>query len=128
MNGAYYRRVQQIFEDDANQTVFEFEPVTPRTVLAASARNLSGGGTSEGLRLEVRIALTGDTVTTFEELEEDGLGNIYRLDASYYTVVKTDRTVVDHGLDILRYEVPRYAMAAIGGVLVAGVLTTEISG
>lgn len=130
IDDAYYRRVHRT--ESANGTdvvVHDVDRVSPGTVLGETAVNLTGvSGSSDDLPLEFRVAASGDTVRKFTDLEADELGRIYRLDDSFYTVVRTDRRVIDHGLGFLRYEVPRYLLASIGLVLCVAVAIEGLAG
>lgn len=119
LRGDYYRRIVNHSDNDENHLIHDVEQVSPQTILAESAVNVTGLSTSDlGVPLEWEIAITGETRTTVEELDEDDLGRIFLKDGSYYTVVATDRTPVDHGLTFLRYEVPRIMLMLLGGVVV----------
>lgn len=125
LDDGYYRRIHRITGSGENRTgTHDVERVTPETVLAESAVNLSGGSGagSDDLPLAVQIAVTGETRTSFEDLDEDQLGTVYRYDGSYYTVVGTDDRSVDRGLTYLRYELPRYLLASVGVLLLVGAL------
>ncbi len=131
IDDAYYRRVHRLDSDtDTAVVVHDVERVRASTLLSATALNLTGRSISENddLPLEVRLAATGETVSTYTDLEEDELGRIFRVDDSYYTVVQTDRTVIDHGLRFLRYEVPRYLLTALGLILSAAVILEVTTG
>lgn len=123
LDGGYYRRIHRLNRTGENRTlIHDVDRVTPQTVLAESAVNLSGhtGGVSDRLPLAVQIAITGDTTTSFTDLDEARLGDIYRYNGSYYTVVVTGERVIDHGLAALRYELPRYLLASVGVVVFGG--------
>lgn len=128
LDGEYYRRIHRANESSDPPTVaHDVERVTPWTVLAESAVNVSNDSrpAPEYTSIQTRVAVTGDTVTSYERLDEDELGTIYRQDGSYYTVVVADETPVSRGLDPLRYEMPRALLAIIGGLVVVGALGTE---
>lgn len=127
LRGNYYRRIVNHSDDNENLLVHDVEQVSPRTILAESAVNVTGISTSDfGVPLEWEIAITGETRSTVEELEEDELGRVFLKDGSYYTVVATDETFVDHGLTFLRYELPRYLLVFVGLlVLVGGILASR---
>lgn len=121
LDDSYYRRIHQLNGSGPNRTlIHDVERVTPQTVLAERAVNLSGhpGVVSDDLPVADQIAITGDTRMSFEDLDEDRLGDIYLVNGSYYTVVVTDERVIDHGLAALRYKVPRYLLVSIGVVLI----------
>lgn len=120
LRGDYYRRIVNQSVTDENLNIHDVEQVSPRTVLAESAVNVTGISTSEDIvvPLEWEIAITGETRSTFEELEEDELGRIFLKNGSYYTVVGTDEVTVDHGLMYLRYEVPRLMLMILGVVVI----------
>lgn len=120
IDGGYYRRIHQLNRSSQDDIVtHDVEPVTPQTVLAESADNVTGLSRrdTDRLGLEFQVAVSGESATSFEELEEDDLGNVYRDDGAYYTVVATDVETVDHGLDSLRYELPRLLLASVGLIL-----------
>lgn len=125
LDGTYYRRIHRVTGSGGNYSgTHDVEPVTPQTILAESAVNISGHASpvSDDLRLEFRIAVTGDSVTSFEDLDENDLGNVYRQNESYYTVVATNQRFIDHGLTFLRYELSRFLLMGIGFVLFIGAL------
>lgn len=127
IDGSYYRRIhrQNDSREEDRTVVHDVERVQPETVLAESAIDVpdSTSQRPDDLWLEQRIAITGETETSFEDLDEDGLGRIYRQDGTYYTVVVTGEQHVSHGIDFLRYEVPRYGLALLGLFLaIAGAL------
>lgn len=127
LGDAYYRRVHITNESSEDRVVrHDVERVTPQTVLSDSALNISDPSRFADLGLEPRIAATGETVTSFESLDEEDLGRIYRLNRSYYTVVGTDEKVIDHGLGLLQYELPRYLLMGVGLVLLVGVLFLSV--
>ena len=121
---AYYRRIRRVDDSDDPATVtLDVERVPPRTVLAESAVNLSDVSRvppDAGVRM--RVLVTGEPETSFTDLSDHALGTVYRRNGSYYVVVRTGATVVDHGplLHPLRYEVPRYGLVGIGAVLLLG--------
>lgn len=123
IDGSYYRRIHRLNRSSENRTVtHDVERVSPRTVLAESATDVSGLSRSDvdDLGLAFQVAVTGESVTSFQDLEGDELGNVYRDGGTYYTVVATDVETVDHGLDTLRYELPRYLLAGVGVLLAIG--------
>ena len=128
IDGAYYRRIHRAnFSSDPPTVTHDVERVEPRTVLAESALNLSGSTESppDDSPLELRVAVSGDTTTSYELLGPDELGDVYRLNGSYYTVVRTDEVLVDHGLDPLRYESSRLPLAVVGLLLLLWSLSRE---
>lgn len=118
INDAYYRRIHDTRSDGSLNVTYDVERVTPQTVLAESAVNLSGvSSPSDGL-LRRRVAITGNTETSYERLDDDELGNVYRLNGTYYTVVVTDVEHIFHdGFELLRYDLFR-AMLAVPGVFI----------
>lgn len=120
---AYYRRVHSQNESADTGVTHDVERVTARTVLAESATNISGLSNAFAADLELRVAVSGDTVTSFEDLSGDELGNIYRRDGSFYTVVGTDEKTIDHGLPFHPFELSRYALMVVGLVFIVGVLS-----
>lgn len=131
IDSAYYRRVHRVNGSGGNRTVtHNVERVTPQTVLREAALNISGrsGTVRDDLPLEYRVAVSGDTVTTFEDLDEPQLGNIYRQNESYYTVVGTGEKHIDHGFGFLRYEIPRYILMSVGFFLSVGTLVLDRTG
>ena len=116
LDGAYYRRIHR--PNDSNVT-HDVEPVSPETVLAESASNVTDRQVPDRgtVPLEYYIAVSGETVTSFEELERDDLGRIYLQNGTYYTVVGTNESVNHPGPDIRRYQALRYVLAFVGVVL-----------
>lgn len=127
INGAYFRRIHQLNETSDRTVTHDVERVSPRTVLAESAINITNWSqpVSDHLGLAGQIAVTGNSVTTFEYLRGDELGNVYRDNGTYYTVVATDEHHVDSGPDALRYELPRYYLMGAGLLLLAFGLLEE---
>lgn len=127
---AYYRRVREWNRTGTSRNAtYAVRQVAPRTVLSQSAVNLTGAtGLSSGdAPVRYRVAATGSTIHTFEELRAEDLGEVYRLDGRYYTVVVTDLEPVSHdGLEWLRYEVPRLLLALAGAALVGWSLLVAI--
>lgn len=120
VRGDYYRRTHNPNGSGSNETVtHDVERVTPETVLAESAQNLTEiSNTERGtVPLEFYVAVTGETVTSTERLDREDLGNVYRRNGSYYTVVATDRTLNDRGPPVLQYENPRRILMLVGIVL-----------
>lgn len=123
LNGTYYRRLHHINGSDGTYTgTYDVKRVTPETILTESALELSRQSGSVSDALLLRVAATGDSVTTFEDLDEEELGTVYRINGSYYTVVGTNERIIDHGLTFLRYELPRYLLVGVGVLLVVGAL------
>lgn len=122
LDGTLYRRTHRSDGPAENATVtHDVERVSPEVVLEESARPLSMSSPLSDT-LPYRVAISGDTVTSTVDLDETDLGDVYRLDESYYTVVATDREHVDHGLTWLRYERSRYLLSGVGTVLVVGAI------
>jgi len=123
LDGSYYRRIRRINRSGRTDTgIHDVERVTPQTVLTESAVNLSSQTNTDTDRLPLRVAITGDTVRSFEDLDEAQLGRIYQSNGSYYTVIVTDEKSIDHGLTFLRYELPRYLLMGVGGLFLGGAL------
>lgn len=94
----YFRRIR---EPNGSTTSFDVERVSPEALLAEIATDAPGRPADEvwdGAPLQYRIAVTGETTTTHELLEDDALGTVYRQNGSYYTVVVTRSSTVDRGL------------------------------
>lgn len=95
LESGYYRRIHRHNE---STSTYDVERVTPREFLEAVAVNLTGvrpGDLDEGYPLDVRLAVEGGTTTSFDDIEDDELGRIYRRGGRYYTVVVTDQESVD---------------------------------
>lgn len=95
LDGDYYRRVAI---DEGSNTTSDVERVAPRELLAAVATNVSIVAVPPldgDLPMPDRVAVTGETVTTFDRVPADELGRVYRRNDSYYTVVLTAETHVD---------------------------------
>ena len=123
IDGSYYRRIHRINRSGGTDTgIHAVEHVTPQMILSESTVTLSGQTSTDSDRLPLRVAITGDTVRSFEDLDEAQLGRIYRSNGSYYTVVVSDERFIDHGLTLLRYELPRYLQMGLGVLLLAGAL------
>lgn len=126
----YYRRTVQYNEsNDPPSVTLDVERVSPRTILNESAVDISDTQSvrpDHGVRF--RVLLTGETETSFTRLSDHALGTIYERNGSYFVVVRTGEQVIDHGplLDGLRYEVPRYGLAAFGVVLLVGAYLTRL--
>ena len=129
IDGAYYRRIHRPNDSDGDRTVtHDVERVEPRTVLAESAIDLSDVQRPfpDSWPLAFRIAASGDVVTTYERVEDDELGAVYRRNGSYYTVVRTDETNVDGGPDFLRYDSNRAPLVIAGGLLLLWTLPRAV--
>lgn len=105
----------------------DVKAVSPRTILAETAVNITGSSASGigDLPLEWQIGITGDPRVTVEDLDENELGRIFRKNGSYYTVVATDKAVVDHGFTFLRYEIPRFMLMLLGAGALGGWLAVR---
>ena len=116
IDGDYYRRIHR--PDDSNVT-HDVTQVPPRSVLTQSASDLSGHSVPDRgtVPLAYYVAVSGETVTSFEALERDDLGRIYLRNGTYYTVVGTDRSVNHPGPEFQEYRAIRYALAFVGAVL-----------
>lgn len=98
LGGAYYRRVAT---KNGSGTTYDVERVAPRAVLAVTATNISGVDPDDvdpGFSIPVRVAVTGEPARTFDRVEADRLGQIYRRGDEYYTVVLTAETTVEQPL------------------------------
>lgn len=100
LDDGYYRRVHRLSDESTPERLenvtWDVERVTPRDLLAAISANFSGirpGDLPESASLEHRLAIRGGTTTSFEDPEDDDLGNVYYRNGTYYTVVVTDRTL-----------------------------------
>lgn len=99
--GVTYRYYHRSHRKNDETVTYTLDPVPPRDLLAEIAENISSlqPGTLRGeLSLDVRIAATGETTTTREDLNDDQLGKVYLRNENYYTVVVTDRTTLDRPL------------------------------
>lgn len=95
VRGSYYERIWQDGEPGGS---YDVERVVPTELLAAVARDVSDVAPdelSDRVRLPVRIAVTGDAVTTTVELARADLGHVYARNDTYYTVVLTDAATLD---------------------------------
>lgn len=115
LHNGYYRRIHRF---NNRSVTYDVERVTPRELLAAIAHNITGiqpGDLPEDAPWDTRLAVTGDTMTTFQAPEdktfgiaEDGdygrgpedkdLGNVYQRNGTYYTVIANHTESVDHPL------------------------------
>lgn len=116
VDGDYYRRIHR--PNDSNVT-HDVTRVPPRSVLTASAADVSGHSVPDRgtVPLEYYIAVSGETVTSFEALERDDLGRIYLQNGTFYTVVGTDRSINHPGPAFQQYQALRYVLAFVGVVL-----------
>lgn len=123
LRGAYYHRT--VNRSGANAT-YDVDRVAPRTVLEAVATNVTGLGPGAVDRADstpFRVAVTGETATTYERVEADRLGTVYRRGDGFYTVVVTaessvDRPLVSPGL--------RDVLAVLGLALVLGAVVLAV--
>lgn len=95
LKDGYYRRV---YRRNESTVTYDVERVTPREFLEAVAIDLTGLRADDlpsYLPLEYRLAVKGGTMKSFEDVEDDELGQVYRHDGSYYTVVVTDQELRD---------------------------------
>ncbi|QLD89221.1 hypothetical protein HWV07_09335 [Natronomonas salina] len=116
INGDYYRRIHR--PNDSNVT-HDVTQVPPRSVLTQSAADVSGHSIPDRstTTLEHYAAVSGETVTSFEELERDDLGRIYLQNGTFYTVVGTDRSINHPGPEFRQYQALRYVLGFVGVVL-----------
>lgn len=97
----YYHRVSERETGTADPArVYDVEPVAPRDLLAEVALNVSASSGADlgDYPTRYRVAATGEAETTFEELADDELGRVYRLEGRHYTVVLTAETRLDRPL------------------------------
>jgi hypothetical protein len=89
----YYRRV---VHENGSKVTLDLQPVDAETVLAAVASNRTGIS-PERLSddLATRALATGEPVVTRRAPESVRAGEVFRYEGAYYTVVLTDRGVVD---------------------------------
>jgi len=90
--GGYYERV---VNGTASGSSYDVRRVDPATVRRAVATDYRGADASDVGLLATEIAITGETVTTRTELDDDALGQMYQLDDGYYVVVRTESRVLD---------------------------------
>lgn len=116
INGDYYRRIHR---SEDSKVTHDVTRVPPRSVLTASASDVSVHSVPDRgtVPLEYYVAVSGETVTSFEALDRDDLGRIYLQNGTYYTVVGTDRSVNHPGPDFQQYYTFRYALGVVGAVL-----------
>lgn len=116
IDGNYYRRVHR--SNDSNVT-HDVMPVPPESVLEESAADVSGHSVSDqsDAPLAYYVAVSGETVTTTEHPSRVDLGDVYRRNGNYYTVVATDRTVEQPPLEFQQYRALRYVLEFVGIVL-----------
>lgn len=116
----YYRRVHR---SNGSVRTYDVERVGPREFLAAVAVNLTGADPDDVSDLGVAstLAVTGGTTTSFEDIEDDELGEVYRRGDGYYTVVVTDQRSPDPPFPLP--ETLRLFASAVGflALVVAGV-------
>ena len=125
LDGAYYRRVATVGDSG---TTYDVERVPPERVLAEVATNVTATDAENvdgDAPLPIRVAATGEAVTTFERVEPDRLGRVYRRDGRYYTVVLTDETVVDRPLVSRR---GRELLDLVGAALLLGGVVLVVGG
>lgn len=115
----YYRRL--VHENESSGTLaLDVERVSPDVVLAESAYDISSvTAVRDSHDVRLRVLVSGETERSYTDLSDYGLGLLYERNGSYYTVVRTGASVVDHGplVHNLRYEVPRYLLVALGVVV-----------
>lgn len=116
INGDYYRRIHR--PNDSNVT-HDVTRVPPRSVLTASASDVSVHSVPDRgtVPLEYYVAVSGETVTSFEALDRDDLGRIYLQNGTFYTVVGTNRSINHRELGFQQYYTLRYALTFVGAVL-----------
>lgn len=99
LDDGYYHRIT---ERNGSKRTYDVEPVALRDLLAAVAFDVSGitrdDVRGENFGVGLRVAVTGDPRTTFEDLDDDDLGAVYLDDGAYYTVVRSGETRVDRPL------------------------------
>lgn len=124
IDGDYYRRIHR--KNDSKVT-HDVTPVPPESVLREAATDVSDHRVPDrdDAPLEYYVAITGETVTTAERLDRNDLGDVYRQDGSYYTVVGTDRTVHRPFPRFDQYEPLRYGLGMVGVVLLLAAILLE---
>lgn len=122
IDDTYYHRT---VEDTENGTVYDVERVEPRSLLAEVATNLSGAapGEADDLPLQPRVAVTGEPESTAAFPERDQVGEVYRVDGTYYTVVIVEEGTVDWPLFAEWLRVP---LAVLGLFLLVAALLVGV--
>lgn len=122
LGDAYY---QQVRDENSSTVTYDVNRVSPQTLLSrVRARNISDAPRElEEFSLHYRIAVTGDTTTSFEKLEDDDLGRLYHQNGVYYTVVLTDETV--HDIALLP---PVRSVLLVAGLILLAAATVESTG
>lgn len=123
LRGDYYHRTTV---RSGGNTTYDVEPVAPATVLAEIATNVSDVDPADVDRADpipFRVAVTGEPVTTYDRVEADRLGTVYRRGGDYYAVVLTDESSVDRPLlsDGLRDVLQVFGLAFVLGAVVVAV-------
>ena len=101
VDGAYYERVAEETDGEASYTL-ALDPVRPEELLSAIATDVSqideDDRNFDDIPLEYQIAVTGGSVTTTTHLEADSVGEVFRRNDTYYTVVATGHEQINRPL------------------------------
>lgn len=126
IDGGYYRRIHR---RNGSNVTHDITPVSPESVLRGAATDVSDHSTPDrdDAPLEYYVAVTGETVTAEERLDRDDLGDVYRQNGSYYTVVGTDRTVHRPVQGFHQSEPLRYGLGMVGAVLLLAAGLLEVT-
>lgn len=126
IDGDYYRRIQR---SNGSSRTHDVTPVSPRTVLRASAVDVSDDPDPDrdDDPIEYYVAVSGETVTAAERLERRDVGRLYRQNGTYYTVVGTGRTVHQPFSDFRNWEALRYGLGVVGGLFLLAAGLTEVT-
>lgn len=91
LSDGYYHRVSESVGEDV--VAYDVEQIAPRDLLAEIGTNTTGGGDSQFISR--RVAVSGAETSLSEPDEVSGLGEVYRVDGTYYVVIVSERSEVD---------------------------------
>jgi hypothetical protein len=91
LSDGYYRRVGESVDEGV--VAYDAEKLPPREVLGAIATETTGGENSQFISR--RVAVSGAETSLVEPSEVSGVGEVYRVDGTYYVVVVSERSEVD---------------------------------
>jgi hypothetical protein len=92
LSDGYYRRVGKSVDEGV--IAYDVEEIPPEDLLGGIATNTSGGENSQFISR--RVAVSGAETSPTEPDEVSGVGEVYRVDGTYYVVVVSDRGTVDN--------------------------------
>jgi hypothetical protein len=92
LSDGYYRRVGESVDEDV--VAYDVEKIEASELLAGLGTKTAGGEDSQFISR--RVAVSGAETSLSEPGDVSGLGEVYRVDGTYYVVVVSERGEVDN--------------------------------